>query len=109
MRIAALVAVLALLVAWMYVSDKLSDAKDRVMAAEREVFVLRTQSEANARALDVVNAARGAREAGYRDALTTVQSLPALSPSCLSDPRLVAAYDSVQRMRDAHNDAVRSP
>lgn len=98
--------VLAVGAAWVLYEDN-EDKAARITVLEQEAEDRETAELAAGIARGVASAGRADVEAIVRQALEENARAPT-SEACLRDPAVAGAYASMQRMRDAHADALRT-
>lgn len=82
-----------------------ADTIDRLEAEAKQRNKIET---ADNRARETASAGRAEIEAMLRDFVRENAVAP-VSEVCLSDPAIVRAYDTIERMRDTHHNALRTP
>lgn len=78
----------------------------KISSLEAEARAVARSDNAANRGRAVVNAGEPRVETIYRDVIREVASAP-ISDACRTDPALAVAYAGAERMRDAHEDAIR--
>lgn len=85
-----------------------ADAAETRAAAAVEAARLATASaRATSDALAIVSRGTDARAQALPQIIRTIDHAPPTPEACLRDPRLLAAYAGVERLRDAHAAALR--